>query len=64
MRKLSKVLKVVGYGLLTYNLYYGIPTMYTRMLPECLQSDIGLELVPVSCLVLLVGEIVGLINKK
>ena len=64
MKKLSKVLKVVGYGMLTYNLFYGIPTMYTRMFPDFLVPMNGeLELIPLSCLMLLVGEIVGLIKK-
>jgi len=64
MKKLSKLLKVVGYGVLTYNLFYGIPTMYTNMLPEFLNPMNGeLELIPLSCMILLIGEVVGLMKK-
>ena len=63
MKTLSKLVKVLGFGIILYNLYFGVPPYYERMLPELLQSDIGLELLPFGVLLVFVGEVLGLVKK-
>jgi hypothetical protein len=60
----SRIIKVLGYGILTYNLFHAVPTYYTNMLPDFLVPMNGeYELIPLSCMILLIGEIIGLRKK-
>ena len=71
MRKLSKVLKVVGLGIITFNVmasdYVNIHThdnvFFNAALPN-IANLTSFELVPIGIILMLVGEIVGLINNK
>ena len=64
LKTISRIMKVLGYGMLTYNLWYGVPPYYTNMLPDFLAPMNGeFELIPLSCIILLIGEIIGLIKK-